>query len=114
MDLQDVVRNAEALSGLCRFGSAPACQRRSAHRRMSRVTVGAGDELDSMSQLRPQGRGSADADIAVVRMRAKRDDSELRPLRERGQRAGGCLQEGSAGGPGIHKGNIAEAVETAP
>ena len=90
MIVEDDVLDADAASGFLGFGAPPRRQGAAALGLVPRVAVGDRDEADAMAERGEFRRGAARALVAVVRMRAKRDDVEfavrrrrLRPLRRR-------------------------------
>ena len=56
---------------------------------MSGIAVGAGDELDSMSHLRPERGGAAHANVAIIGMRAEGDDPQFLALLSKQRRGSG-------------------------
>ena len=71
------VLDADAAAGFLRLGAAPRRERASALGLMSRVAVGDRDEPHAMAERGVLRRRAAGALIAVVGMRAKRDDVQL-------------------------------------
>ena len=75
--VEDDVLDADAAAGFLRLGAAPRGERAAAFGLMTRIAVGHRDEPHAMAERGIFRRGAAGALIAVVGMRAKRDDVQL-------------------------------------
>ena len=84
MVVQDDVVDADAAAGFDGFGSAPHCQLSAAFLVVPRIAVGDRHEPDLVAGGSPFGGDAPRADVAIVRMRAKRDNAQ-RLLRVRGR-----------------------------
>ncbi len=76
--VEDDVFDADALAGLDGFGAPPCRERAAAFGLMAGVAVGDRDEADLVAQRGPFRGRAAGADVAVVRVRAERDDVQRR------------------------------------
>ena len=81
MIVEDHVVDADATAGFASLGATAGGQHAAALGLMAGVTIGDSDEAHAVTGSDPLRRRAGSADVAVVRVRAERNDVELRLLR---------------------------------
>ena len=85
--VQNFVLDSQAPRGFLGLAQPPLRQCGAAHGLMAGIPIGDRNELDRVAQARKQCGRSRCANIAIVRMRAERDDPNLLSLRQQRARA---------------------------
>src|ERR1700741_2110 len=85
MNVQNLADHAQHLLSRLAFGSAPAPQRAPCLAPVADVAIGNGDELNMVPEARPHGSHSSGLELAIIRMSAEANDTELTIVIRRGR-----------------------------